>query len=113
MAEVAKGLKRFVGKVITKNVKFMGETVEIRKLTLDQVLGIQALAKEQSVKANTPDSDIDQFEMVKYIIREGVVGGEELDDDDFLSLPLDEVTKLSEELMKYAGVDGESQAGKS
>ena len=111
MAEAA-SMKRFVGKPVIKTVKFMDEKVEIRKLTLAQVLGIQELAKEQTAKANNPESEVDQFEMVRYIIREGVIGGEELTDDDFLALPLDEVTKLSEELMKFAGVGGESQAGK-
>jgi hypothetical protein len=48
---------------------------------------------------------------LKVVIRSGVEGGSELDDAAFAGFPMEELSKLSQEIMKYSGIGGDS-AGK-
>lgn len=99
------GIKGLVGRKMTKNVKFMGEDVKVSKLSVAEVLAIQESAK----KLESDDSA--GIELLKTVIRSAVEGGEDLSDDDFENFPMDELSKLSAEIMKYSGI-GQDQ-GKS
>lgn len=90
--------KDLVGQVISKNVKFMGQDVKISKLTVEQVLEIQEKAKAGQ------DDDAAGLELVKTVIKMAVAGAEELDDNDFKKFPMEELAKLSSEIMKYSGM---------
>jgi len=95
------GLKAAVGRVMSKKYKFMGEDILIRKLSVDQVLKIQDMNK------GSEDGQVSEkvaFESLKAVINMGVVDQEELDDDEFNSLPLDELTTLSKAIMAYSGL---------
>jgi hypothetical protein len=99
VSDMSEGMKRFVGKRVTKKVKFMDEEVVISKLFLSEVKKIQAAAK-------AAEADNEQgLEALKEIIRSAVSGAEDLSEDDFDNLPLDELTKLSNEIMKFSGID--------
>lgn len=98
---MTKGIKSLVNKKMTQNVKFIGEDVKISKLTVAEVMEIQDLAKNQSTE------DSSGFELLKRVIKMSVEGGEELTDDDFNSFPMDELTKLSQAIMRFSGVAGE------
>jgi hypothetical protein len=102
MSEVAKGIKSLVGQRMTKTVKFLNSDVKISKLTVSEVLEIQNKAK---------DIDKDEtagLELLKTVIRSAVEGGEDLDDSDFDNFPMDELSKLSNEIMKYSGLGQEA-----
>jgi hypothetical protein len=94
-----------VGKKVQKTVKFMGQDVDITKLTVAHVEAIQEQAKE--IEKN-PEKG---FDVLKQIIRSSAVGAEDISDEDFANMPMDELTKLSNEIMKFSGVAGEG-AGK-
>jgi hypothetical protein len=101
----AKGIKALVGQRMTKTVKFLTGDVKISKLTVSEVLEIQNKAK---------DADKDEsigLELIKTVIRSAVEGGTELDDSEFDNFPMDELSKLSNEIMKYSGLG--QDAGKS
>lgn len=98
---MTKGIKSLVNKKMTQNVKFVGEDVKISKLTVAEVMEIQDLAKVQE----TDDSS--GFELLKRVIKMSVEGGEELTDEDFKSFPMDELTKLSQAIMRFSGVAGD------
>jgi|SaaInl8_135m_RNA_FD_contig_123_11313_length_5553_multi_19_in_0_out_0_8 hypothetical protein len=89
-------MKKFVGMKQTKKVNFMGEKIEINKLTVGEVKQIQEVAK------NLED---DGFAVIKSIISIATPDASDLEDDDWESLPMDELTKLSNEIMKFSGVD--------
>lgn len=97
------GLKKFVGKTLNKDVTFMGDKLKISKLTLAQVESIQEFAKLQEGADNTKD----QLAVVKHIITLGAEGGGELSNEEFKALPLQDLSQLAEEIMKFAGVSGD------
>jgi len=89
-------MKHLVGKKISKKVDFMGDKVEIKKLTVNEVLKIQEATK------NT--SEEDQINTLRVILRSAVVGADELSDDDIATFPLEELTSLSAEIVNYSGM---------
>ena len=91
-------MKTLVGKKVTKEVVFMGEKVTISKLSVAEVTKIQESAKDAA--ANTED----QLLVLREVIKSSVSGAEELTDEDFQSFPLDELSKLSTEIMKHSGL---------
>lgn len=98
-------IKNLVGKKMTKDVKFMGENVKISKLTVTEVVTIQKEAK--ALEGN----DEAGFGVLQTVIRSAVEGADELSDEDFSSFPMEELSKLSQEIMKFSGIGGET-AGK-
>lgn len=96
------GIKSLIGKKMTKNVKFMGEDVKISKLSVAEVLEIQEKAKALT------DNDAEGFNVLRSVIRSAVEGADDLTDEDFKGFPMDELSKLSNEIMKYSGLGQEA-----
>jgi hypothetical protein len=103
MAET--GIKGLIGKKMTKSVKFMGDDVKISKMSVSEVLEVQEKAKSLA------ENDGESFEVLKTVIKLSVEGASELGDDDFNNFPLDELSKLSAEIMKWSGL-GDNKEGK-
>lgn len=99
---MAEGIKGLVGRKMTKDVKFMGESVKISKLSVSEVMDIQARAK------NLETDDAAGFEVLKTVIVAAVEGGKDLTDDDFQAFPMDELSKLSAEIMKFSGIGNDT-----
>ena len=49
---------------------------------------------------------------LKMVIAKGAEKGDELSDEDFDSFPIDDLSKLSNEIMKYSGMGKAPQAQK-
>lgn len=96
------GIRSLVGKKMTKKVKFMGEEIEISKLSVAEVMSIQAQAKVAE------GNDNEGFNVLKTVIKAGAEGGTDLSDDDFADFPLEELSKLSNEIMKFSGIGQEA-----
>lgn len=92
------GFKALVGRKMKKKVKFMGEDVEIAKLSVAEVLDIQEKAKKLEQDENMG------FDVLRTVIRSAVDGASDLSDDDFANFPMDELSKLSAEIMKFSGI---------
>ena len=103
--DAPKGLKALVGKKISKKIKFMGSEIEIVKLTVAQVLEIQKSAKE------TKEDSEEGLDVLKLVFRLACAEAGELSDEDFLEFPIDELSKVSAEIMKFSGMDANT-AGK-
>lgn len=99
-------LGNFVGKRMSKNVKFMGEDLTINKLSVSEVLNIQEAAKA----INQDESK--GFEVLKTVIKASAEGGDKITDEEFDDFPMDELNKLSNEIMKFSGIDTGEQKGK-
>ncbi len=95
------GIKSLVGKKMTKTVKFVGEDVKITKLNVSDVMEIQEKAKALESDSNAG------FELLKRVIKMSVDGASDLSDEDFQTFPMDELSKLSNEIMKFSGIAGE------
>jgi hypothetical protein len=95
-------MKHLVGKAQkTVKVKFMdGETVEVKKLTVSQVKDFQS----QLDAIKEKDSTDSGLQIQRSVIRMGVVGAEDLTDEELDSFPLDEVVNLAQKVLELAGV---------
>lgn len=94
--------KDLVGKRMHKQVKFMGEDIKIYKLTVAEVMAIQDVAKGSS------NDDDEGIRVLKTVIGQAVDGAEELTEEDFRKFPMDELSKLSKEILKFSGLGDDS-----
>jgi len=95
-------MKHLVGKTLTEKVAFMGDEVEVKKLTVGQILAMQAMINK-SGKSNASDA---QIKLLRDIIKLSVIGSEDLTDEEFESFPMSELNILSEEIMRVSGLGG-------
>lgn len=100
-------MKHLVGKQITKKVPFMGDEVEIKKLSVKEVIKVQDLTKA----ATKSKDETSQLGLLKDVIRLAVVGADELTDEDFDQFPIGELNDVSNEILKYSGLLGETSEG--
>ncbi len=96
------GIQSLVGRKMTKTYKFLGEDVKIAKLSVSQVMEIQEAA------SHTTESDNQGLDLLRSVIRMSVEGATELSDEDFAGFPMDELSKLSTEIMKFSGIGAEA-----
>jgi len=96
-------IKDLVGKRMTKKTKFQGQDVVITKLSVAEVMEIQELAKSAG-----DDDDNAGIALLKKVISIGVEGGDELDDADFEQFAMDELSSLSNAIMKFSGLGDDS-----
>jgi len=87
-------IKDFIGTKASKKVNFATGKVTIGKLTVEEVDRIQEISKEDS----------NDLALVKELIKMSVTGGDELTDEEFASLALDDINKLAKEIMNYSGL---------
>jgi hypothetical protein len=95
-------MKHLVGKSVTEKVPFMGDEVEVKKLTVGQVMSLQKLI----LAAADGGDENAQLKLLCDIIKIAVVGAEELTDEDFNTFPIQELTTLSEHIMRLSGLGG-------
>ncbi|RLA26254.1 MAG: hypothetical protein DRQ62_00025 [Gammaproteobacteria bacterium] len=98
---MSEGIKALVGRKMSRKTKFMGTELVIEKLTVSEVLDIQAKAKDAG------EDESAGLELLKSVIRSSAEGGIDLSDEDFDTFPIDELTKLSGEIMKFSGMSEE------
>jgi len=96
------GMKGLVGRKMTKTVKFMSEDIKIAKLSVAEVMNIQEKAK------GIEKDEAEGFNILKTVIRASVEEARDLADEDFNNFPLDELSKLSNEIMKFSGIGQEA-----
>jgi len=101
----AENLLALVGTTMTKSVSFMNTKVDIKKLSVAQVLEIQELAKDAAEETS------DNFALLRFVMNQAVEGAEDLTDEQFQTFPMDELSSLSGEIMKFSGM-GEDKKGK-
>ncbi len=98
-------MKHLVNKVISKKVKFMGEEVTVRKLSVAQVMEIQEKSKAAQ------DDETSSLDLLQYVIASAVEGAADLSKEDFNSFPVDELSRLSNDVLTFSGL-GNVAAGK-
>lgn len=96
--KMSEGLKGLIGKKMSKEVPFMGTKVKINKLNVSEVLAIQEKAK------TIAENDAESFALLRLVISTAVEEAADLTEEDFNNFPLDELSNLSAEIMKYSGL---------
>lgn len=104
-------MKNLVGKRVEKTVDFVGDEVTVRKLSVAEVKKVQELVAKfgGTDKKGEPK---DPMGLVLGVIRLGVVGADELTDEDFDTFPIDELNNLVSEVLSFSGI-GEDAKGAS
>jgi hypothetical protein len=97
-------MKEFVNKPVTRKVSFMDGEVDVKLLTVGDAKAIEQKTKELDKKKNK--SDMDQLELLRFVVRLSVVGASDLSDEDFETFPISELTKLSEAIMGVEAPEG-------
>jgi len=95
-------MKHLVGKVLTKKVSFMGEEVEVKQMTVGEILQMQKLIAAAG-KSKAEDA---QIGLIRDIVRLTVIGAEELTNEEFNSFPIGELNTLTESIMEVSGLGG-------
>jgi len=109
---MANNTLKLLKQVNTKEVEFNGSKVEVKELTFNQVKAFSELAKSLN-------DDIESFDNNRQslgaVIRAGVVGLEDVSDDDLGDTPLPALRFLSESVLEFNGLkvtDDEKEDGK-
>jgi hypothetical protein len=93
-------MKHLINKELTEKVPFMGDEVEVRKLTVGKIMELQKVIKA----SEKSKSDKAQLKLLCDIIKVAVIGAEDLTEEDFDSFPLSELTELSSHVMRVSGL---------
>jgi hypothetical protein len=96
-------MKNLVNKKQTKKVKFAGDTVEIKKLGVAEVMSLQKEIKKSGEK--------DPMKIIRTTLRMSVTGAEELTDEEFDTFSLSDLNDLSTEILEYCGILKVAEAG--
>ena len=99
-------MKHLVGKVIKKKVPFMGDEVEIRKLSVAEVMDVQKMVN----KATKAKGDDAQLGLLRDVIRLATIGAGEISDEDFNTFPIAELNDLSTAILGFSGL-GDEETG--
>lgn len=93
-----------------KSVPFMGGEVQITQFTVSDVKKIDAAGKK--IGKNKASGFDEQFELIKMVLRMGVIGATEMTDEEFEGFPMGALTALSEEVLDTSGLGaGAAAAG--
>lgn len=95
---VAKGERK------AKSYRFLGTEIEIMPLSVSEVKKFQAAMKQQEEESSDDDDSEAGLAAQRDLIRTGVVGAEDLSDEQLDQLPLADITKLANEVLKHAGL---------
>lgn len=98
-------MKHLVNKSLEKEFEFMGDKVVVKKLSVAAVRDLQKVIKE-----NAKDKEEGELKNIYSVIRTGVVGADAMTQADFDQFPLDELAKLTNEILVFCGLaKGESE----
>lgn len=93
-----------------KAVEFLGKpnAVEVRKLSGAEVKAFQAFIKKAAAKLPPEDQGL---AMQNYVIRAGVVGAQDMTDEELDSFPYDENAKLAKAVLVFTGIQVDEAQG--
>ena len=91
---------RFIGAKVTKATKFMNMPIEMSKLSVQQVMDVQEQAR---VNKDSTD-EMQNFKLICTVVRYGAPDLAEFTDDELQQFALDELTRLSNEIMAFSGL---------
>ena len=101
-------MRKLVGREAqTRKVAFLGEAdaVEVRKLTGAEVKEFQAFIKEGVRKLPEESQGI---AVQTWILRKGVLGADDLTDEELDTFPYEDLADLAKEVLLYSGISSDS-----
>ena len=95
---------RFMAAVVTKKVKFLGLDLEINKLSVQQTVDMRETAKAVA----SAEDELGNFKLICEIVRMGAKELGDLTDEELATLSLDDLVKLSDEIMMFSGLSAKA-----
>lgn len=96
-------LRELSNKRIYEDYVFIDLKIKVAKLSVNEVLKIQVLAKQRNTDELDGNANI---RLLREIINMAVEDMKELTEEEFSNFPIDSLTKLSEHIMNLAGMGG-------
>lgn len=91
---------KFIGAKATKNVTFMDQDLSIRKLSVNQVLRVQAVTKT----AEASGDENSGITILSAVIKEGAPELAELTQEELQDFPMEALAELSNQIMEFSGL---------
>ena len=91
---------RFIGAKMKRSAKFMGEDIEIVKLSVAQVLTVRELANG----AESIQDELGNLKVLSAVVKNGAPELSTLTEEELNEFPVDELTSLSNEIMTFSGL---------
>jgi hypothetical protein len=99
------GIERFKGSKVTQKIKFVGQDLEIVKLTVSQAIKVQDLVKELE-ESKDPEANLAVLLMA---LQFGAPDLSTMTLEDLKEFPMHDLTTLSNSIMKYSGMISEAK----
>jgi hypothetical protein len=96
-------VNRFKGSKTTKKIKFVGQDLEIVKLTVAQALKVQDAVKDAE---NNEAADAN-LGILLLVLQQGAPDLSDMTMEDLKDFPMNDLTLLSADIMKFSGMTGE------
>jgi len=93
-------MRKFLKEIPTETLDFMDGEVDAKPLTVGQVEEIKEISK--MMQGDNPEAD--ELDGVRYIIRSSVEEANDLTDEEFNQLPMEAITKLSNDILAISGL---------
>ena len=101
-------MKQFLNKTISKKIKVQGVEIELKALSLNEVMELQEVVAD----LDNTDEMSSNLTVMRSMLRVGVLGADEMSDEDFNSIPLSVLSEAVSEVLAYAGL-GAADEGNS
>jgi hypothetical protein len=101
--KVSMSISRFKGAKASKKTKFVGQDIDIVKLTVSQALQVQDVVKLAEGDDN-PDANLN---ILLTVLKFGAPDLVDMTLDDLKEFPMQDLTLLSSEIMKHSGMTPE------
>jgi hypothetical protein len=102
-------MKALIGKTApTKKIAFLGEknALEIKKLSGLEVKDFQKYINIEVPKLPEEDKGL---AIQRYVLRVGVVGADDMTDEEIDGFPLQDISELAKEVLKYSGINSNDE----
>lgn len=100
-------MREFLDKIPTKEVDFLGEKIKIRQMTIETADKMRALSN-----SNDNDDDDNNVEIIAQVIKDCVVGAEDMTIDEIKKFPMATMSDLFKTISDYSSVSSEASKTK-
>lgn len=95
---------RFLGKAVVTEVDFLEEKIKISKLSVGDVLAIQAQADIVQNTTDAKQAELENIRLLNLTVQRGAKELSDLTEEEMQTFAMEELTKLAHEVMRFSGL---------
>ena len=100
-------MREFLDKIPTKEVDFLGGKLKIRQMTIETAEKMKVLSD-----SNDNDEDINNVEIISQVIKDCVVGAEDMTIEEIKKFPMNTMNDLFKQISDFSSVSAEASKTK-